>query len=486
MIHFRALNRRIVFLLIAIFTLGSSYAQPVQPYGPTPSKDQLNWEGMGFYLFMHFGPNTFTNLEWGKGTENPDLFHPTALDCDQWARVARDAGAKGIIITAKHHDGFCLWPSKQSTHTVRESKWRNGQGDVLKELSAACQRYGLKFGVYISPWDRNHPAYGTPKYNKIYIKTMKEIFHHYGPIFELWWDGANGEGPNGKKQIYDFPRFERVVRKMSPHTVIFSDIGPDMRWVGNEQGVAGFTNWDLLDTAGFKRGAGGPPVDTLNRGNFNGKNFIPAECDVSIRPGWFYHASENEKVKNADELMSLYLLSTGRGSNLLLNVPPDTEGRIHADDSAALMNFRKLRESFFARNLALGAAVKVSVSREGYQPAALTDGKRETYWAAPDDARTCEIDLDLGAARTFNSLLLQEPVELGQRIFGFEFEVWNGQQYVTVAKGTTIGYKRILQFPEQQASKIRLRITASKAAPVLGEIQLYEAPKILPAGERTH
>jgi len=275
---------------------------------PLPSKAQLGWHKMEYYLFMHFGPNTFTDKEWGEGTEPEDVFNPTNLDCRQWCRIAKASGAKGIIITAKHHDGFCLWPSKYSTHTVRESKWRNGKGDVLKQLSQACKEYGLKFGVYISPWDRNHPKYGTAEYNEVFINMMKEIFTNYGPIWELWWDGANGEGPNGKKQVYDWKRFEATVRKLSPNTIIFSDIGPDIRWCGNENGFAGETNWNFLDTAGFARGIGAPPTDTLNRGNYNGKNWIPAECDVSIRPGWFYHAAEDKKVKTPQTLFELYLI----------------------------------------------------------------------------------------------------------------------------------------------------------------------------------
>src|ERR1700750_1774974 len=234
--------RKAFLLLPFYFLLFTCAAQPK----PTPQ--QLAWHDMEFYLFMHFGPNTFTDLEWGKGNEKEEIFNPQQLDCNQWCRVAKAAGAKGIIITAKHHDGFCLWPSKFSTHTVRESKWKNGKGDVLKELSKACKEYGLKFGVYISPWDRNHPKYGTPAYNDVFVNMMKEIFSNYGPIWELWWDGANGEGPNGKKQVYDWDRFKKTVRSISPHTVIFSDVGPDIRWVGNERGIAGETNWNYLDT----------------------------------------------------------------------------------------------------------------------------------------------------------------------------------------------------------------------------------------------
>lgn len=466
-----------VVILFVLFTLfkQSVSAQMIKPFGPLPTRTQMNWHDLEFYIFVHFGPNTFTDREWGHGDEPEDIFNPTALDCKQWARIARDAGAKGIIITAKHHDGFCLWPSDYSKHTVRESKWKDGKGDVLKDLSAACKEYGLLFGIYISPWDRNHPDYGTPEYNNVYVKTMREAVRKYGPIFEMWWDGANGEGPNGRKQVYDFPRFERSIRKAAPQAVVFSDIGPDIRWVGNEGGFAGETNWNLLDTAGFLRGAGGPPQDTLNRGNVNGRNWIPAECDVSIRPGWFYHAEEDNKVKSGEQLMSLFLKSVGRGGNLLLNVPPDRRGLFNEKDSASLMAFKDIREAFFRTNLALRAKVNVSVPRTGYLPNLLTDGFRFSHWAPSDNTKNVSIELEMPAPQTFNTIMLEEYIELGQRISGFTVEVWDGEKYKEITKGTTVGKKRILQFPTQTASKIRVNITDSKAAPVLGEIRLFNS-----------
>ena len=451
-------------------------AQPIKPFGPTPTPQQLIWHDMEFYLFIHFGPNTFTDLEWGHGTEDPNSFNPTRLDCMQWARVAREAGAKGIIITAKHHDGFCLWPSNQSKHTVRESKWKGGKGDVVRDLANACKAYGLKFGIYVSPWDRNHPKYGTPQYNAVYIETMKELIGKYGPIFELWWDGANGEGPNGKKQIYDFALFEKTVRKIAPYTVVFSDIGPDIRWVGNERGIASTTNWNLLDTAGFKRGHGAPHTDSLGRGNFNGKNWIPAECDVSIRPGWFYHSKEDDKVKSGKQLMELYLESVGRGANFLLNVPPDRRGLFHEKDSAALVEFRRLKDEFYKENLALKASVMASATRKGYAPSNLTDGSARTHWAAPDENKSDTIEIDLKSTKTFNSIVLQESIEYGQRIISFSIEVWDGDKYYEVTKGTTVGRKRIIQFSPQQVSKLRLLIKESKAAPVMHSIEIYNAP----------
>ncbi len=469
-------KRSIQILIASIFSFNMIVnAQPVKPFGPTPTRQQLVWHDMEFYLFIHFGPNTFSDLEWGHGTEDPNSFNPSQLDCMQWARIARQSGAKGIIITAKHHDGFCLWPSNQSKHTVRESKWKDGKGDVVRELANACKANGLKFGVYISPWDRNHPKYGTPEYNTVYVETMKELIGKYGPIFELWWDGANGEGPNGKKQVYDFAWFERVARKTAPNAVVFSDIGPDIRWVGNERGIASTTNWNLLDTAGFLRGHGAPPQDTLGKGNFNGKNWIPAECDVSIRPGWFYHTKEDDKVKTGEQLMKLYLQSVGRGANFLLNVPPDRRGLFHENDSAALVEFKRLKDEFYKENLALKAGVTIAATRSGYSAANLTDGNPRTHWAAPDENRNPSVEIDLKSPKSFNSIVLQESMEFGQRIATFSIEVWDGEKYKEIAKGTTIGRKRILQFEPQQASKLRILIKQSKAAPVLNTIELYNA-----------
>jgi len=465
-----------ILLAIAIFSATNLKAQTIKPIGPTPTKQQLVWHDMEFYLFIHFGPNTFSDLEWGHGTEDPNTFNPSELDCNQWARIAKQSGAKGIIITAKHHDGFCLWPSNFSKHTVRESKWRDGKGDVVRELANACKANGLRFGIYVSPWDRNHPKYGTPEYNAVYIETMKELIGKYGPIFELWWDGANGEGPNGKKQLYDFALFEKTVRRIAPNTVVFSDIGPDIRWVGNESGIASTTNWNLLDTAGFKRGHGAPPQDTLGKGNFNGKNWIPAECDVSIRPGWFYHSKEDDKVKTAQQLMKLYLQSVGRGANFLLNVPPDRRGLFHENDSAALVEFKRLKDEFHKENLALKATATASANRNGFAVSNLTDGNPRTYWAAADENKSVTIEIDLKSSRTFNTIVLQESIEFGQRIIAFTVEAWDGAKYNEVAKGTTIGRKRIIQFRPQQASKFRVLIKESKAAPVLNSIELYNAP----------
>lgn len=466
------MKKNILLTLGLNFCVACLYAQTILPHTPVPSKQQLDWHGLEFYFFVHFGPNTFTDKEWGHGDEPEDIFNPTALDCRQWARIAKQSGAKGIIITAKHHDGFCVWPSKYSKHTVRESKWKNGKGDVLKELSQACKENGIKFGVYISPWDRNHPQYGTPGYNDVFVNMMKEIFSNYGPVWELWWDGANGEGPNGKKQVYDWGRFESTVRQISPNTIVFSDIGPDIRWVGNEKGISGKTNWNMLDTAGFSRGIGAPHTDTLNQGNFNGKVWVPAECDVSIRPGWFYHAEEDDKVKTPAQLFELYLKSVGRGANFLLNVPPDRRGLIHQNDSTALVDFRKLKEKNFENNLVKNRSVQLISGNQASNTTQLTDQSVKTN-VPLSRYQEQGISLVFNEPTEINSIVLQEAIEFGQRIQNFEIDIDNGES-ATLIKATTVGRKCIISFPAKKAKKIIIRITQAKAVPIISEIAVYK------------
>ena len=464
------------FLLFGCILLSNSicFAQSNDPI-PEPTRAQLQWHAMEFYLFLHFGPNTFTDKEWGEGTEHEEIFDPANLDCNQWCRIAKAAGAKGIIITAKHHDGFCLWPSKFSKHTVRESKWKNGKGDVLKELCVACKKYGLKFGVYISPWDRNHPDYGTEKYNDVFVNMMKELFTNYGPIWELWWDGANGEGPNGKKQVYDWRRFEKTVRELSPNTVVFSDIGPDIRWCGNEDGIAGKTNWNVLDTAGFKRGAGGPPQDTLNTGNVNGKNWIPAECDVSIRPGWFYHKAEDGKVKTPEQLFQLYVKSVGRGANLLLNVPPDRRGLLTEYDSAALVGFRKLLTKNLADNLFKNSATYHLFHGILKKAPALSDGNSKTIERLTEiTEQSVGIELKGKQNKKINCIVLNEDLSKGQHCGKFKLLLFNSKdELVKEIDGTTIGKKRIITFPVLAVNTIELTIEAQNDITGISEMQAY-------------
>ena len=419
-----------------------------EPYGAVPSPSQLEWQAMEMNMFCHFGPNTFTGKEWGDGTEAEDLFNPTDLDCRQWAATAKAAGFKGIIITAKHHDGFCLWPSPVSDHSVAQSNWRNGQGDVLRELSDACKEYGLKFGVYISPWDRNDPHYGTPAYNDVFVETLESVLGGaYGPVFEQWFDGANGEGPNGKKQKYDWPLFNGTVLRLQPQAVIFSDVGPGCRWVGNEEGRAGRTNWGRLETYGFTPGHGGPPVDTLNQGNKYGSSWIPAETDVSIRPGWFWKASETPQVKSVQELLKIYYESVGRNSLLLLNVPPDDRGHIDPADSTRLMEFRGALDAIFSDNLASTAQIR----------------RKGNIWT-----------VTLDGPQAFNRLVLQENLTLGQRVAAFTVEARINGQWEVVAEETTVGFKRIVLLPNVTADAVRVRVDESLAKPHLSTIALYQ------------
>ena len=438
------MKKTMLAFLVLLNTIG--FAQKIKPVLPVPTKEHLAWHEKEFYLFIHFGPNTFTDKEWGDGKEDPTVFAPTQLDCNQWVRVAKLAGAKGIILTAKHHDGFSLWPTKYSTHTVRESKWLEGKGDVVRMLSDACKKGGLEMGVYISPWDRNHPDYGTPKYNDIYIATMKELLTGYGKFFELWWDGANGEGPNGKKQEYTFRRFEDSAFAYQPHLMIFSDIGPSIRWCGNERGIIGNTNWNLLDTAGFYRGYGGPPEDTLNQGNVNGKLWIPAEADVSIRPGWFYHAKEDNKVKSPNTLFNLFLKSVGNGGNLLLNVPPDRRGLFHEADSASLVGFAALREKAFKTNLFAGL-----------KPVVKTTAGLPT------------LTYTFSKPTKLNAVVLQELIEHGQRVKSFAIEAKDNANgnFVKIFDGTTIGRKKIATFEPITTTSIKITITDAKAEVLL-------------------
>jgi alpha-L-fucosidase len=468
-------------LCISLFACTPKAPAP-KPFGATPTEQQVEWAQMEYYMFIHFGPNTFTDKEWGHGDEDPKIFNPKHLDARQWAKTAKAAGMKGIIITAKHHDGFCLWPSNYSTHTVRESAWKDGKGDVLRELSDACKAEGLKFGVYLSPWDRNHPDYGTSKYNEVFANTLEEVLTNYGEVFEQWFDGANGEGANGKKQVYDWDLFHKVVYKHQPNAIIFSDLGPGCRWVGNENGFAGTTNWSTLNTTGFGLGADAPATTVLNQGNEDGEHWIPAESDVSIRPGWFYSPSTDAHVKSLQHLLNIYYASVGRNSNLLLNVPVNRDGLIHPNDSIRLMELKETLDKTFKENLATDKKITVSNTRgesKSYGAKQLNDGKFDTYWATDDSVKTAEITLDLEKLTEINRIVLQEYIPLGQRIKSFSVEFWDGKAYQPLDKQTTIGYKRILTFPNIRTTRLKVNILESKASPVLSEIAVYKAPEII-------
>ena len=467
---------RETLIAITLITISACVRTP-EPYGPVPTEAQVEWQKMEMNMFVHFGPNTFSGLEWGTGREAADLFRPSELDCRQWARTAKAAGMRGIILTAKHHDGFCLWPNPVSAHCSKDV-------DVLQELSVACREEGLKMGVYISPWDRNDPAYGTPEYNERYAETLRSVHGGaYGPIFEHWFDGACGEGPGGRRQDYDWPLFRRTVSELQPDAVQFSDVGPGCRWVGNEHGIAGETNWSTLNADGYTPGAGAPPVRSLTEGDEHGAAWIPAEADVSLRPGWFWRASEDDRLKSVDELMNIYYSSVGRNAVLLLNVPADTRGKIPAADSLRLMEFRARRDSVFARNLARRVSVGGgSAPWPGSRVAGrrLLDGSFGSFAVL----REPSFVVDLGGQCRFNLLVLQEYIPLGQRVRSFTVEAWDGSAdparpaggWTEIARGTTIGYKRILPLQETTASRLRITITSTHAVPILSEVGVYREP----------
>lgn len=469
-------------ILILLFAAGKAWAQPeIKPYGALPSNAQVKWQQLEYYMFIHFGPNTFTDKEWGHGDEDPKVFNPTELDARQWARTAKLAGMKGIIITAKHHDGFCLWPSEYSKHTVRESAWKNGKGDVLAELSAACKEYGLLFGVYLSPWDRNHPAYGTPEYNQVFANQLREVHTKYGDVFEQWFDGANGEGPNGKKQVYDWNLFESTVKKYHPEVIFFSDAGPGCRWIGNENGFAGTTNWSTINRKEFAPGMHGIQ-EKLNKGQEGGEDWVPGEADVSIRPGWFYSPSTDDKVKTLPWLLDIYYGSVGRNANLLLNVPVDRRGRIHANDSVRLMELKRTLDADFKTNLAVRARTAVTNNRPNNTMSSavhLTDNNYNTYWAVAEGKHTAEISLSFEKAVTFNRVAIQEFIPLGQRVKAFTVSVLDGGQYREIARETTIGYKRILRLPNTTTTSVKITLLDALASPVISEVKLFKAPELL-------
>jgi alpha-L-fucosidase len=440
---------------------------------------------MEYYMFVHFTVNTFTDKEWGYGDEKESIFNPTELDCRQWAKVAKDAGMKGIIITAKHHDGFCLWPSAFTEHSVKNSPWKNGEGDVLRELRQACDEFGLKMGVYLSPWDRNSAVYGTPEYLIYYRNQLKELLINYGDIFEVWFDGANGgDGYYGgaretrridNRTYYDWPNTHQIIRELQPDAVMFSDAGPDIRWVGNESGMGSTTNWCLLKKDELY--PGGDFARILGEGHTDGNYWIPAEVDVSIRPGWFWHNSQDTLVRTPENLLGLYYSSVGRNSSLLLNVPPDERGLLNERDVESLLAFRELREKEFALELAKGKKVTASGSRgKEYGAANVIDRNPETFWTTKDDQTTADIAIDLGSETEVNRILLQEYIKLGQRVQEYIVEAYSGGAWIPVVNGTTIGYKVIRKFPVVVTSKIKVTISKSKACPVISNIELYKAP----------
>lgn len=447
---------------------------------PVPTPAQLRWQKDELALFLHFGVNTFTDREWGDGTEDPAIFRPDNLDARQWAATARETGFRSLILTAKHHDGFCLWPTSLTTHSVASSGWRNGGGDVVREVADACRGEGLGFGVYLSPWDRHEPRYGdSPRYMDFYVAQLEELLTRYGPIVEVWFDGANGEGPNGKRQVYDWERIHATVRRLQPDAVMFSDAGPDVRWIGNERGVAGETCWSTIDPAAVPyAGYDAPDVGvTLQRGHADGSVWRPGETDVSIRPGWFWHPAENEKVRSASDILALYFTSVGRNSKLLLNVPPARDGMLHPTDVANLAAFGQARKTLLSHDLAEGARVRAT-STMGASSAvkATIDGDPDTWWSAAAGATSAALELDLRKPAAISVVRLQEPIALGQTIEEFSIDAITTRGTERLAAGTTIGYCRLVRIPETPVTRLRVSLTSRLGDIRLASVSLFHDP----------
>lgn len=461
-----------------------------QAFGPIPNENQMSWQEMEYYAFVHLSVNTYTDMAWGFGNEPASIFNPKNLDCRQWARIAKEAGMKGIIITAKHHSGFCLWPSEYTEYSVKNSPWKNGKGDIVREMADACKEYGLKLGIYLSPWDRNHPDYGKPEYISYFRNQLKELLTNYGEIFEVWFDGANGGdgyygGANETRRIdrdtyYDWSNTYKMVRELQPKIVIWNDNGDraDLRWVGTEAGYVGKTNWSLLNAKGKVT------EDMLRHGLENGDSWVPGEVNTSIRPEWFYHKREDTKVKSLSELMTIYYNSIGRNGTLLLNFPIMPNGLIHEKDEKAVLEFAQEIKKVFASNLAGKAKIEASNTRDDnlkFGAANVLDADENTYWATADQVKSASLIISFDKPTIFNRFLVQEYIKLGQRVKSFKLEAYINQEWKELASETTIGYKRILCLPTVETTKIRFTILDAKSNPVISNIGIYNAPQILTA-----
>ena len=483
----------ILYTIVALLgLLGFSCKQTKAPeaFGPVPTENQLRWQEMEYYAFIHFSLNTYTDQSWGFGNEAVNLFNPDSLDCRQWARICKESGMKGVILVAKHHCGFCFWPTETTEYSVKNAPWKNGKGDVVREMAEACNEFGLKLGIYVSPWDRNHPDYGKPEYINVFRNQIKEVLTNYGDVFEIWFDGANGGdgyygGANETRKIdrttyYDWQPIYKMIRELQPNIVIWNDGGDraDLRWVGTEDGYVGETNWSLLNATGDV------PWGMLHYGVENGDSWVPAEVNTSIRPEWFYHPSEDDKVKTVPKLMETHTNSIGHNGTLLLNFPIMPNGLIHPTDEKRALEFGKAIKESFAVNLAENAKTEASNVRgksKKFNASKAIDANTDTYWTTDDSVTSASLTIDLGQPTLINRFLAQEYIRLGQRVKSFTVEAFTEGEWIEVAKGTTVGYKRIVRFPSVNASKVRFTISDSKACPLISNIGIYNAPVFLNA-----
>lgn len=484
----RTQQKLVLLTILFVFAGCSSVSEPadISPNQVIPSTQQLSYQQMEMVGFIHFTVNTFTNREWGFGDEDPMIFNPTELDAEQWVLAAKSGGLQELILTTKHHDGFCLWPSAFTEHSVKNSSYKNGEGNIVREFVDACRKHGLKVGFYLSPWDRNHKDYGNPEYITYYRNQLKELLTEYGEINEIWFDGANGGdgyygGANESRKIdrstyYDWPNTIKLVKELQPNISIFSDAGPELRWVGNERGHAGETFWSTINADELV--IGGSDASYLNQGEPGGNKWIIGQCDVSIRPGWFYHVTQDSLVKSPTEIMDIYYKSVGRNGVLLLNLPPDQRGLIHEKDVASLQIFKEIVEETFNSNLAVNAKVSSSnyrLNHSKFSPGNITDDDPESYWATDDSIYSAELIIDLNEKTTFNRIMLQEAIKFGQRISKFQVLVKDGSDWKVIFDGTTIGYKRLMRVETVNTSKVKLRILDSNNIPAISNFGIYKA-----------
>ena len=479
----------LIFMLLTITLTARNYPAP-KPFGAIPTERQLNWQRMERFCFLHFTVNTFTDLEWGYGDEKECVFNPTNFNADQIVYTIASHGFKGAILTCKHHDGFCLWPSKYTEHSVRNSSWRNGKGDVVKEISEACKKHGIKFGIYLSPWDRNSALYGKPEYITYYRNQLRELLTNYGPISEIWLDGANGGdgyygGAREKREIdsntyYDWENTWKIIRELQPKACIYSDLGPDIRWAGNEGGYVKDSCWVTytpVGQKGEKPSIGHINTDVNETGTIHGESWTPAEADVSIRPGWFYHSKEDSKVKVLNHLKSIYFHSVGNGACLNLNIPPDQTGQINSNDIKALDEFQDYLTKSFSLNLLDGAKVYASETRGNsamYAPSKVLDNDNNSYWAVNDHTNNASLTFQLKTPAQFNCLGIKEFIRLGQRIQSFTIEVEKSGKWVQVFKGSTIGHLKLAKFDDVIAAKVRVSFINALACPVIESVKLFK------------
>ncbi|MEI7423795.1 MAG: alpha-L-fucosidase [Prolixibacteraceae bacterium] len=473
--------------LIFIFCVSTVYAQKeIAPNKVVPSQKQLDYQSLEVVGFIHFNMNTFTDKEWGYGDESPTLFDPKKLDTEQWVKAAKDGGFKELILTAKHHDGFCLWPSAYTEHSIKNSPYKNGKGDIVKEFVEACAKYGIRAGLYLSPWDRNHAGYGTPAYLTYYKNQLKELMTNYGKISEVWFDGANGgDGYYGgaketrkidKKAYYPWEEIREIVYKLQPGASIFSDAGPDIHWIGNERGIAGETCWSMLDRS--KVAVGDADSDYLNTGDFFGTSWVIGQCDVSIRKGWFFHTTDDETVKTPSQLVDLYYRSVGRNAVFLLNLPPNRDGLFAEKDVASLKKFKEILDKTFSINMVAGAKVTANsqfAKDAKFSSDNLTDYDANSYWAAAADKRQASLEMAIDSTKKFDRILLQEPIKFGQRICSFDIQILKPGGWQTIASGTSIGYKRLLRITPISGSKLRINIRDASNTPALSNFGVFKA-----------